>query len=382
MRLINGLTNSKSCRTFLGLAVLLLACVSMAAEPVRVAQMTGTVQYRGNADQPWQAAEAGMSVAVPVEFQALADGEGTLAQAGSEFELKSGAHIALHAKAPDAGGLVTRVKQWIGTVFYRIERQPDQFSVETPFLVSTVKGTRFVVVSTETSTTVTLTEGALEVRDLATGQTRLLAPGDVAGAGAEQAGLRYFQSGGARLAAQSASQTELLQPIGAHVHTGVDNGLVAVTGAGLGVGVDSDLGAKADLNLGLGDGLGAEVGLGLGGGDGLGVDAGLNVGLGDDLGVDAGLNVGLGDDLGVDAGLSVGLGDDLGADAGLNVGLGDDLGADVGLNAGLGDDLGVDAGLNIGAGTDPDAGVGIDLGVGDGLGVGIGLGLGLGLGSD
>lgn len=229
MRFFYVLKKSKICRVLLGLSALLLATMSMAAERVRVEEISGTVQFRANASEAWQEAEAGMTVSAPVEFQTLAGGYGLLVQSGSEFELKSGSHIALQAGSAEPDGLVSKVKQWFGTVFYRIERQPDQFSVETPFLVSTVKGTRFVIVSTQSSSTVTLTEGSLEVLDIATGSVRMLEPGDVAGIGAEQAGIRSFKQAPQKAATTAGSEISVFQPAMDDTQNNFESALEAMT---------------------------------------------------------------------------------------------------------------------------------------------------------
>lgn len=228
MGFFRGLIKNNTYRVLLGVSVL-LATMSAAAEQVRVEEVSGPVQFRANASDAWQEADAGMSVSTPVEFQTLEGGYGLLVQSGSEFELKSGSYIALQADAAEPDGLVTKVKQWFGTVFYRIERQPDQFSVETPFLVSTVKGTRFVIVSTQSSSTVTLTEGSLEVLDIATGSIQMLEPGDVAGIGPEQSGIRFFKQAPQKAAASTGSKASAFQPSMEDTQNSFENALEGMT---------------------------------------------------------------------------------------------------------------------------------------------------------
>jgi len=248
-----SLTNNNVYRFLLGFSALLMASALMAAEQVRVEEVSGAVQFRSSADEAWQKAEAGMSVLAPVEFQTLAGGNGLLVQAGSEFELKSGSHVSLQADSAEPDGLVTKVKQWIGTVFYRIERQPDQFSVETPFLVSTVKGTRFVIVSTQSSSMVTLTEGSLEVLDIASGNTQMLEPGDVAGMGAEQAGIKTFKQAPQKPATRANSQSSSFQPVINETQNSFESALEAMTE----VASEQALIASGDTGAGTGGGGGS-----------------------------------------------------------------------------------------------------------------------------
>ncbi|MFV8569595.1 hypothetical protein ACNQ6O_00160 [Marinobacter sp. SBS5] len=316
MRTLFSHTKSKACRFLVGVSLLLLATLSMALEPVRLESVSGQVQYRVNDHDPWKPAEKGLSVQAPVEFQALADGSALLSQAGSEFELKGGARIALHANPSEPDGLVNRIKQWFGTVFYRIERQPDEFSVETPFLVSTVKGTRFVIVTTETSSLVTLTEGALEVLDIASEQTQMMAPGDVVGVGEVQAGIQTFQQSEQKNKAAAGESTSSAKPVVVQEPARFEDQLEELVE----LGSVPMMGSRGDdAGGGLSENSDAEMGQGERDmpGDGLGLDAGISVG----GALDLGLGLGVGDGLGVD--LDVGGENLLDLDVGLDLGLED-----------------------------------------------------------
>ncbi|MBJ6136411.1 FecR domain-containing protein [Marinobacter litoralis] len=322
MDILVGPAKSKMYRCILGLSLMMLTLFAMAAEPIRVESFNGQVQYRAHEHEAWKPVQAGLAVEAPVEFRALADASGLISQAGSEFELKSGSHVVLQANTAESDGLVNRIKQWFGTVFYRIERQPDEFSVETPFLVSTVKGTRFVIVTTDTSSLVTLTEGSLEVLDLASEQTQMMSPGDVVGVGDMQAGIQTFQQSEQSVSSASAEPAA---------------GAVAVTesGAEKPASFDVQLQEMVDLGAGstvesgdTGDEVASETGdlIGQGvepaGDEGLGL--GAEIGLDDrlDLGLDADVDGGLGLDLGVD--------DVLDLDAGLELDDDRDFGVDDG----------------------------------------------------
>jgi len=149
------------------------------AEPVTVDSVRGEVEFRKADNDSWQALDPGTVLSLPVEVRAGAGSGARIVQDGSSFTLRSETRVTIESPAEDPGGLVERVRQWLGTVLYRVERRPDEFSVETPFLVSTVKGTEFVVVSSQTSSFVTLMEGRLEVEDLGSGERQLMQTGDV-----------------------------------------------------------------------------------------------------------------------------------------------------------------------------------------------------------
>jgi len=176
-------------------AVFLVIAIPMAwAAPVTVDSLRGMVESRSASNQPWQALTRGETLALPVEVRAGTDSGARIVQDGSSFTLRSETRVTIEAPEDDPRGLVERVQQWLGTVLYRVERRPDEFRVETPFLVSTVKGTEFVVVSSEIRSFVTLMEGSVEVENLGSGQRQMMESGDVVEIG-ETSELRFLQGG-------------------------------------------------------------------------------------------------------------------------------------------------------------------------------------------
>lgn len=292
--------------------VLALASAGAFAEPVTVDIAQGTVEYRHDSEGAWQAVSAGDSLPIPVEIRTGPDTSAQVRQAGTFFDVSADTHIRLSNEDDQADGLVSRVKQWIGTVFYDVERQPDTFQVETPFLVSTVKGTQFTIVTTDSASFVTLKEGRLEVVDRETGNTRTLNPGDIASVSSLQAEISALLQIPDALPATE--QQQALDIARVDVRFGQseqgDTQLVAQ--------IASSLGLQADLGL--------TAGLG-----GLGIDASADLAsdLGADLVAELGTDVGsmLGGDLGLDLGLD--LVADIGSDIGAEIGA--DLGAGIGL---------------------------------------------------
>lgn len=302
-------------------AVILMSAAA-AAEPVEVVAIDGILEYRHDDTQAWQPVSRGLTLPIPVELRSGADSSARVSQSGTSFDISADSRITLTNDDNNPDGLVSRVKQWLGTVFYDVERQPDTFSVETAFLVATVKGTQFNIVATEDSSFVTLKEGRLEVVDLKSSAVRILEAGGIVRVSGDLAGIDYLQQTPDAL---SISEQQLALDLSSDTNS-------------------------LNLGLTLDDGLGSTVGLDLG--DDLGVELGADVGdeLGVGVGVDAGgdLIAGIGsdgsDDLGADLGVDVGLGDDLDAD--LGVGIDDGLDGDLGVDIGDGLDVDLDAGLN------------------------------------
>ncbi|WP_344807270.1 hypothetical protein [Allohahella marinimesophila] len=163
------------------------------AETLDVIAVENRVEFRGNASVSWTALDKGSELELPVEVRTTGDASVVLKQAGSTFTLKPDTRLSFSGASTGGDGLISRIKQWIGTAFYKIERQPDTLSVETPFLVSTIKGTEFVIVTTEQESFVTLTEGSLQVLDLATGKRMMILPGEVTGSSNGGSSARTYQ---------------------------------------------------------------------------------------------------------------------------------------------------------------------------------------------
>ena len=204
------------------IALSLLAAIA-SAEPLVIESVTDSAEYRRSPIGQWEPLSKGSSLTLPVEVRTLDNSEAELSQSGSSIVLKPNTRLSFASSATEETGLITRVKQWIGTAFYKIERQPDEFSVETPFLVSTVKGTQFVIVSTEADTFVTLTEGSLKVLDLETGSSQMIVPGEIAGSSAGQPSARTYNKQKPKATAQSAAGG------GAGMSSGKDNPVVPAT---------------------------------------------------------------------------------------------------------------------------------------------------------
>jgi hypothetical protein len=202
----------------------------------------------------------------------------TLVRGGETIELGPNTQIQIFDK--ESRRPFTTVKQYFGTVAVEAEvREVQHFAVQTPYLVAVVKGTRFVVVSNETSSKVSVRRGAVAVTGTGTDTHTLIIAGQSAGV-----------TGNAPL--QVSGRGQLPEVAGSNGKpVGVD-AAVQVRGNGSGGnGSGGGLGAGAGVG-----GTGVEVGLGVGAGNGNGVGASVGVG-------GTGVSVGLGG-----GGLKIGLG--------------------------------------------------------------------------
>jgi hypothetical protein len=89
--------------------------------------------------------------------------------------------IEVRATRRSDAGLITRILQSIGSLVYEVEKRPQQrFEVETPYLVSVVKGTTFTISVTEREAVVSLEEGSLEILGKDGAHRGLMRPGEIA----------------------------------------------------------------------------------------------------------------------------------------------------------------------------------------------------------
>lgn len=180
---------------------------------------------------------------------------------------------------------LTEIFQYYGRLQYDVSHKPwRQFRVRTPYLAIVVKGTQFDIDIESSSTTVSVSRGAVQVIDSDTGQRSLLTPG-------QSITTRHRPNAGLVLQSRRADGN------GSGTGSGAGSGGVSVNAdigsGGIGIGVDAgSAGVSASAGVGAG-GLGAgatagdsSVGASVGGG---GVSVGVGGGgggLGGGLGLD------------------------------------------------------------------------------------------------
>lgn len=110
----------------------------------------------------------------------------TLTRGAETIELGPNTQIQIFDK--EGRKPFTRVKEYFGRVAVEAEvREVQHFAVQTPHLVAVVKGTRFVVISDETSSAVDVERGSVAVQSTETQTNVLLGVGQSAEAGLNMA---------------------------------------------------------------------------------------------------------------------------------------------------------------------------------------------------
>ena len=155
-------------------AVLGLGCKEAHATEVTVVSSRGSVSVTQNDHLVPVSASAHLTL--PAQIRTGSDGVIDLRDNGSLVHIGPNSTVAIPESGP-SGGLVDRYLQSAGSALYNIQgRHGRPMSVETPYLVSVVKGTVFTVSVEEGATSVTLMEGSLDVAAPDVSQHVLLKP--------------------------------------------------------------------------------------------------------------------------------------------------------------------------------------------------------------
>ena len=163
-----------SSRLVLVAVVLSSGAVSAArAEHITITRMSGSVTVL--ADGSKVDARVGASLATPLRIETASDGSLHIEQESSALDIGPNSVVVLPQTAPTSKW--ERIRQEVGRVLYSVKpRKTRSFEVETPYLVSVVKGTTFSVAIDERSATVALLEGSVELSSPEIDQPLLLKP--------------------------------------------------------------------------------------------------------------------------------------------------------------------------------------------------------------
>ena len=126
-----------------------------------------------------QALQLGATIAPGSEIATAADGRVTLTRGKTSMSLSPDSRTQIPF-ATDQGQRTT-IFQRFGSLLLQVDKRPEQhFEVQTPFLAAVVKGTTFSVDVGGTGASVFVSEGAVQVGALASGQVKLVRPGQTA----------------------------------------------------------------------------------------------------------------------------------------------------------------------------------------------------------
>jgi hypothetical protein len=155
------MTMTMSSRMILLAAVLCSGAASVAtAEQITITRISGSVSVLAAGSRV--DARVGTSLATPLRIETASDGSLHIEQESSALDIGPNSIVVLPGTAPASKW--EKIQQEVGRVLYSVKaRKTRSFEVETPYLVSVVKGTTFSVAVDERSATVALLEGSVEV---------------------------------------------------------------------------------------------------------------------------------------------------------------------------------------------------------------------------
>ena len=154
---------------------------SLSANEWTVRSTSGDVSAATIGPDDWRSIKTGQTLTAPFSVRTAATGQAILIRGDDTLLVAPKSVIDVRAARHSDAGLITRILQTIGSLVYQIEKRPQQhFEVETPYLVSVVKGTTFTISVTEREAVVSLEEGSLEVLSKDGTRRGLLKPGEIA----------------------------------------------------------------------------------------------------------------------------------------------------------------------------------------------------------
>ena len=164
----------------------------------RVASIQGVVEVKaGDRASGWQVPNVGDTVTGPFFLRTGDDSRVVLHHRNDEVSVASNSVVRFEAEAVTAKGILTRVFQSIGYSLFKIEKNSGrQNVVETPYLVSVVKGTTFTVQSNTDYARVNLVEGRLLVQDADRTMARYLDGGQIASMARGDRGISVIDASG------------------------------------------------------------------------------------------------------------------------------------------------------------------------------------------
>jgi len=153
----------------------------LSANQWSVQSSSGDVSTAAVGTDRWQRLETGHVLTSPFTIRTGPTGQVVLVRGDDTVLVSPGSELEVQAARYSDAGLITRILQSIGSLVYKVEKRTRQrFEVETPYLVSVVKGTTFTISVSKRDTVVSLQEGSLEVLSIDGSQRALMEPGEIA----------------------------------------------------------------------------------------------------------------------------------------------------------------------------------------------------------
>lgn len=165
----------------LAAALLVSAMPVWAASSWQVVATSGEVTRYQRDTNAWIEVASGTELSLPFTIKTGDGSTAELQRDGDRVSLAAGSVLDFPEEQSDENGLLTRMIEKAGFILFRIEPGKRRtVTVETPFLVSVVKGTTFTVQASDTRAVVNLVVGQLEINAVDIDHTVMITTGEVA----------------------------------------------------------------------------------------------------------------------------------------------------------------------------------------------------------
>lgn len=151
----------------------------------QVSQVEGTAQTRSTEDltggSDWRNLSVGENLTGPAYLRTSPDSRIILNHRNDRITIASSTLLKLEKETYTETGILTKIVQTVGYALFNIEKNSGRRNeVETPYLVSVVKGTTFSVQVSPNGATVNLIEGRLQVKAAQFNGSTIINQGEVA----------------------------------------------------------------------------------------------------------------------------------------------------------------------------------------------------------
>lgn len=156
------------------------AAADTMGEQWMIEEASGTVTIKSFSGE-MLGTQAGTQLVAPFTITTGADGRVVVSHRLDKLTVGANSQSTVAVPKHAKEGIFTLIKQKLGSVLYEVQhRVKDSFEVDTPYLVSVVKGTTFNIHVTQSASSVSLVEGRLQVYTPDGKSELMLSPGQAA----------------------------------------------------------------------------------------------------------------------------------------------------------------------------------------------------------
>jgi hypothetical protein len=155
----------------------------------RVSDMKGSAQ-KSSDGKAWSSLKRGETVHPEISVKTGPKARLIMVRPGDSMDVAPSSHFNIPKSGKAIGKKpATHITQKMGSILFKITTRPDKpFSVKTPYLAAVIKGTTFTVSVDRNNAALHVTEGAVQVRSILSGQSALVRPGQTAAVGSRNGG--------------------------------------------------------------------------------------------------------------------------------------------------------------------------------------------------